>query len=181
MTTPVTLSKKYTRPSLIIFCNSMPVKNPSNPNQWTFTTTPLYLTDDNRAPLQFNSERIEYRKRMIDGTMRSYHVADKLSYSTSWTSLPSRKTRNPTASDGLTNSITSDAFGAGIDIKNWYETVTGDFWMLLVYDTDNTVSTSNLRFNADLHHVFFESFDYSVSKRGQFNDLWDVSISLVEA
>jgi hypothetical protein len=50
----------------------------------------LVLSDDNRSSLQFNSLRIEKRERMINGRMRSYHVADKLELSTSWTMLPSR-------------------------------------------------------------------------------------------
>jgi hypothetical protein len=50
----------------------------------------MILSDDNRSPLQFNSVRIEKKERMINGRMRSYHVADKLELSTSWSMLPSR-------------------------------------------------------------------------------------------
>ena len=48
------------------------------------------MSDDNRSPIDFNIERIEGRKRMINGRMRSYHIADKLKVSTSWSLLPSR-------------------------------------------------------------------------------------------
>jgi hypothetical protein len=54
----------------------------------------LILSDDNRSSLQFNSLRIEKRERMINGRMRSYHVADKIELSTSWTMLPSRSFSN---------------------------------------------------------------------------------------
>jgi hypothetical protein len=54
----------------------------------------LILSDDNRSSLQFNSLRIEKRERMINGRMRSYHVADKLELSTSWSMLPSRSFSN---------------------------------------------------------------------------------------
>ena len=50
----------------------------------------LILSDDNRSPIDFKINRIENRKRMINGRMRSYHVADKLSISLSWDMLPSR-------------------------------------------------------------------------------------------
>lgn len=50
----------------------------------------LILSDDNRSPIEFKMERIEERKRMINGRMRSYHIADKLNISTSWNLLPSR-------------------------------------------------------------------------------------------
>lgn len=50
----------------------------------------IILSDDNRDKLDFSFERIEKRERMINGRMRSYHIADKLTLSTSWTMLPSR-------------------------------------------------------------------------------------------
>jgi hypothetical protein len=50
----------------------------------------LVLSDDSRSPLSFSNERIETKERMINGRMRSYYVADKLSISTSWDMLPSR-------------------------------------------------------------------------------------------
>jgi hypothetical protein len=50
----------------------------------------IILSDDNRGPISFATERIEKRERMINGRMRSYHIADKLSVSASWTLLPSR-------------------------------------------------------------------------------------------
>jgi hypothetical protein len=130
----------------------------------------LYLTDDNREPLQITPQRIEFKRRMIDGTMRSHYVADKDEYSTSWSDIPSRKNNGSVQ-------ITSDNFGAGNDIKNWYEENTGDFWALLIYDTN---SSDNITVSAEKVNVFFNSFNFTVSTRGELNDLWDVSISLVE-
>jgi hypothetical protein len=130
----------------------------------------LYLTDDNREPLQITPQRIEFKRRMIDGTMRSHYVADKDEYSTSWSEIPSRKINGSVQ-------ITSDNFGAGNDIKNWYEEYTGDFWALLIYDTN---SSDNVSLSAEKVNVFFNSFNFTVSTRGELNDLWDVSISLVE-
>jgi hypothetical protein len=130
----------------------------------------LYLTDDNREPLQITPQRIEFKRRMIDGTMRSHYVADKDEYSTSWSDIPSRKNNGSVQ-------ITSDNFGAGNDIKSWYEENTGDFWILLIYDTN---SSDNISVSAEKVNVFFNSFAFSVSTRGELNDLWDVSISLVE-
>jgi hypothetical protein len=56
----------------------------------------IILSDDNRDKLDFSFERIEKRERMINGRMRSYHIADKLILSTSWSALPSRSfNKNP--------------------------------------------------------------------------------------
>ena len=35
----------------------------------------IVLSDHNRQPITFGMQRIENRKRMINGTMRSYHIA----------------------------------------------------------------------------------------------------------
>lgn len=50
----------------------------------------LILSDHNRSDLDLSVERIEQKRRMVNGTMRSYHVADKVSISLEWSMLPSR-------------------------------------------------------------------------------------------
>jgi len=178
------LDKIYSKPSLIIFSSLEPTAevsgSPSVPTgKWDFNNgSKLYLTDDNRSALSITPQRLESKRRMIDGTMRSVHIADKMTFSTSWESVPSRKTRpTPATPDGLSDRITSDTFGAGQDIKAWYEANFSDFWMLLVYDASVTGNSTN---NVEKYNVFFDDFDFSIVKRGQHNDLWDVSISLVE-
>jgi hypothetical protein len=61
----------------------------------------LILSDHNRSALDLSIERIEQKKRMVNGTMRSYHVADKASISISWDMLPSRSFKNYPAFDEL--------------------------------------------------------------------------------
>lgn len=169
------LSNVWLRPSLIVFSTNEPIPGTgADTGKWDFGSggSTIYLTDDNRQPLQATPERIESRRRMIDGTMRSVHVADKYKFSTSWENIPSRKLNGAKA-------ITSDGFAAGIDIKDWYEANYDDFWMLLIYDNNDDLSVGSGA-NVEKYNVFFDGFDFSVTKRGQFNDLWDVSIDLVE-
>ena len=101
----MTNRKKYGRPQAMLWANN-PGKleeglyvpkglevgqaTPPNATQEDLLNEFLILSDDNRSPLQFSSLRIEKKERMITGRMRSYHVADKLELSTSWTMLPSR-------------------------------------------------------------------------------------------
>jgi hypothetical protein len=63
--------------------------------------------------------------------------------------------------------------------KDWYEENYDDFWVVLVYDNDDS-GDAGYGANVEKYNVFFDSFDFTVTKRGQFNDLWDVSIDLVE-
>lgn len=50
----------------------------------------IILSDDNRQSLDFSMNRIETKERMINGRMRSYHIADKLNLNIGWNMLPSR-------------------------------------------------------------------------------------------
>jgi hypothetical protein len=68
----------------------------------------IILSDDNRAPIEVGKERIEKRERMINGRMRSYHIADKINLSVSWSGLPSRSfAMNPNFSSGIQHEILS--------------------------------------------------------------------------
>lgn len=51
----------------------------------------LILSDHNRSPIEIQSERLQQRQRMINGRMRSFHIADKKKISVSWDMLPSRR------------------------------------------------------------------------------------------
>ena len=171
-----TLAQKYLRPSLIIWSENEPeLGTGDNAGKWDLGTKYLYISDNNRAELSVSFERIEYKQRMINGTMRSYHVADKKNFSTSWEKLPSRKTQ---VTEYDIN--TRNKFAGGQEMLKWYEEHTGDFWMLLVYDVDSTVSTGDIKKNVETVNVFFGDFSYNVVDRGQTTDLWNINLSLVE-
>jgi hypothetical protein len=140
------------------------------PNE-AFLNQFIILSDDNRDPMQFSIDRLERRERMINGRMRSYHIADKLSISTSWSMLPSRAfaldpkfnpdtgvpdlrvtgERTP-GEDGsfeilpnstlLAEQYTSDGGAGGVDILNWYENHRGPFWVFLAYDKYNDFASN---------------------------------------
>jgi hypothetical protein len=156
----------------------------------------LILSDHNRGELQFNPTRIEQRQRTINGRMRSYHIADKLTMSLSWNNLPSRGFYLP--SDFNTNTgvspyknvtgqeYTADGGAGGVEILDWYENHKGSFWMYLAYDKysnfgkDAAAYTHLAQYN-QIIEVFFADFNYTVVKRGGANhDLWNISVTLEE-
>lgn len=156
----------------------------------------LILSDDNRGPLDFNIKRIETRERMINGRMRSYHIADKLTLSTSWDMLPSRSyftvpEFNPTTGKsphGGQNNLeyTSDGGAGGVEILDWYENHQGPFWVYLAYDKysnfgkDNDAYAHLPQYN-QLVQMYFADFSYNVVKRGNSNfDFWNISVTLEE-
>lgn len=156
----------------------------------------LILSDDNRSPLDFKPTRLESRKRMVNGRMRSYHIADKLTLSMSWDMLPSRAYAlrpdySPTTGEsqykGNTSfEYTTDGGAGGVDILKWYENHQGSFWVFLAYDKysvfgDNNQAYGNLPKYNQLIEMFISDFSYSVVKRGGSNyDFWNISVSLEE-
>jgi hypothetical protein len=85
--------KKWIRPQAIIFSNNFggfdpitldPVINGVEREDF------IILSDHNRSDISFSTNRLENRKRMVNGHMRSYHIADKMDISFSYNLLPSR-------------------------------------------------------------------------------------------
>lgn len=144
----------------------------------------LILSDHNRGPIQVGQERIENRKRMINGTMRSYVVATKRRYSLSWDMLPSRAfddipTINSSGSVTAGGTMhTADGGAGGWDLKNWYDIRTGPFYMLLSYD-NTTDKYGDYSGYIDAVHVYFANFEHTVVKRG-ITDFWNISVELEE-
>ena len=209
--------KKYSRPQAMLFADNpgtlvdgfyIPDGNEVG-SSTAFTATNgefLILSDDNRSEIDFSPVRIEKRERMINGRMRSYHIADKLNISTSWNMLPSRAYDTKAGFDANGNpdmiknvltrpnplEFTTDGGAGGVELLNWYDNHKGSFWVYLAYDKytnfeDTDSSAKDNRFNNvnkynEIIEVFFSDFSYSVVKRSGLNfDFWNVSLSLEEA
>jgi hypothetical protein len=158
----------------------------------------LILSDHNRSEISFDNERIEKRERTINGRMRSYHIADKLSITVSWNNLPSRAYNELAnfASNGVSPNkntkyeYTADGGAGGVEILDWYENHQGPFWMFLSYDKYKNFKVNGEVVNESFQYlpiynqviqVYFSNFNYSVVKRGGANhDLWNISVTLEE-
>lgn len=162
--------------------------NPNDVDQF------LILSDHNRSPIDFSTIRIEDRKRMITGRMRSYHVADKKTISCSWDLLPSRSytaypdfdptTGLSTMTNSNTQEFTADGGAGGVDLLDWYENHPGSFWVFLAYDKHTNFPVegrySRLGQYNEIIEVYFTDFSYSVVNRGGTMDLWNISMTLEE-
>lgn len=156
----------------------------------------LILSDHNRSPMNMSNNRIEQRTRMANGMMRSYHIADKLNISVSWTMLPSRSystrpdfntSTGLSADSGVLNAeYTADGGAGGVEMLDWYEKHTGPFWVFLSYDKhtnfgDDDAAYGNLAQYSQVLQMQMTSFDYTIVTRGQSNyDMWNISVSLEE-
>jgi len=186
--------KKYIRPQAVIWMDA--TVNLSNIDiSGTEYQDFLILSDHNRSEISFATQRIENRQRMINGTMRSYHTADKLQISWNWNMLPSRSfNKDPqfnaqgiiSASGSVPIDYTVDGGAGGREILQWYNDHPGAFYMMLSYDTYNNVSNQDQYDQLSKYNqvipVYFSQFDYTVAKRGGTNhDLWNISVALEEA
>ena len=150
----------------------------------------IIVSDHNRSAIDMSPDRIEKRERMINGRMRSYHVADKLKISTSWSSLPSRAYPLSPGLDAngktTVEPFTVDGGAGGNDLLKWYEEHVGSFWVYLAYDKHTAFGTDDAAYG-HMHQynqvieMYTTDFSHKINKRGTLYDMWDVSISLEEA
>lgn len=206
----VTGRKKYGRPQAILFANNPgTIDIDEDAESPTFGQTfyvPLgsevsaavedidgnefmILSDDNRQPIDISSQRIERRERMVNGRMRSYHIADKIAISTSWENLPSRSFSEAPefGLDGKTvlpksSMHTTDGGAGAAELVDWYERYTGSFWAFLAYDKLSASGdySSMSKYN-QVVEVMFSDFSHSIARRGTSTyDFWNVSLSLEE-
>lgn len=151
----------------------------------------IILSDHNRGPIDFVPNRLEQRQRMISGTMRSHHIADKKTATIKWSMLPSRSSgvKPDYDANGIKESggnFTVDSGAGGAEMLEWYENNKGPFWMFLAYDkypdfgTEDSAYQRLTKYNERLF-VYITDFNYSVIKRGNgLYDMWDVSVTLEE-
>ena len=156
----------------------------------------IILSDDNRKEIQFSPTRIDQKRRMVNGRMRSYHLADKLTIDVSWDNLPSRAFKTfPNFNDSgrtdlpnkSTNPITdveenirtfqrseqftSDGGAGGVELLKWYEDHPGPFWVYLAYDKYTNLGGREDQYSAlaqynEVIQMYITDFKYSVVKRG---------------
>lgn len=193
--------KKYSRPQALLFADAQgTVSNEYFVPDGDEFTNFIVLTDDNRKELDMSMDRIEQRKRMINGRMRSYHIADKRKISIQWEMIPSRAfaaggdaavdtTWTPENIDS-SDRYTTDGGAAGVEMLKWYNENQGSFWVFLAYDKNSNYEalgsdeadryTHLAKYNERLE-MYFSEFSYDVVKRGPLFDYWNVAMSLEEA
>ena len=115
----------------------------------------IILSDHNRGAIDVKPNRIEQRQRMINGRMRSYHVADKLTGGEEMLSWYENHT---------------GPFWVFLAYDNYRD-----------FGSDDNAYTHLAQYN-QIIEMYITSFDYSIQKRGGTNhDLWNVSVTLEEA
>lgn len=116
------------------------------------------LSDHNRSEISISKERIENRKRMANATMRTFVVATKRKFQTSWEWLP------------RDDNQTCDGFYGALSLKSFYDNHVGSFELIITYG-DSSEETIT---------VMFSDFSMKIRKRGKYTDLYDIDLALEE-
>lgn len=116
------------------------------------------MSDHNRSELSVDVERIETAKRMANGTMRKYVVADKRTFSVSWRDLPSL------------NAWTVDGFSGADQIETFYNSHRGAF-SLAVHIDENDLEAYN---------VMFTDFSKTLNKRAKNFSFYNIDLTMEE-
>lgn len=207
----------FGRPNFMTFSNNQGryfYENPSDLNSthlWlpegTENTDYIFISDHNRSEASFSTDRLGVNKRMINGQMRSYHIADKLNLPMNWTDIPSRAystleghnawaayeaTKNTVSPSDPVVKFTVDGGAGGVEMLKWWQGHHGSFWVFMSFDGVPVNLPPNIVFNgyARVYEMRISDFDYTITKRSQgfqcgdsdmlYLDLWDVSLTLEE-
>lgn len=125
------------------------------------------LSEHNRSEFTISPQRIEKTQRMSNGTLRKFWVADKKTFSLSWTMLPGSSSLTV---DGGWGAEELRAFYAGSDGKSTFNIKVN----LAKTGTDQTSS------GYEEYTVSITNASFVVSKRG-IQPHWSVSLTMEEA
>lgn len=138
-----------------------------------------FLSEHNRSAANISKEIIENRKRTVDGSLRSYVVAQKTTFELSWDGIPA------------TYQHTVDGYKGGWDLLDFYKSYFDKEFYLYLYSRElaaRTTTEAAVNSAGDRYTVRFSDFSYEIVKRNvrmergvsAITDLWNVSLSLEE-
>lgn len=126
--------------------------------KWDNGITVINPSDHSRSELSVGINRIGSSERMANGRLRSYHVADKKTWSCSWDLLPAP------------SEYTADGKAGGKEMEQFYNNTKGEF-QLTITNKDSSLDQT--------YDVMFVEFNKSIAKRGAY-DMWNVSVTIEE-
>ncbi len=127
------------------------------------------ISDHGRDPLDINTERIENKHRLANGTLRRYVVAKKRTIQISWSNLPN----NDDSGDFLANGEDGDW------MQGFHDDNDGAFYVRLRKGSDVDIAVED-EDEIETLTMMITEFSKAITKRGPSCDLWDLDITLDE-
>jgi hypothetical protein len=116
------------------------------------------VTDHNRQGFSITPEKIEFKKRMANGTLRKFVVDEKRRFKAVWKSLPKLDEQ------------TADGFMGAESIIDFYNSNIGAFNLTVTYGDNSTEVIS----------VMFQDISYRITNRSIYTDLYEIDLSMEE-
>lgn len=116
------------------------------------------ITDHNRTPIVVSHMRIESRRRMANGMLRNFTIAQKRDIKAAWDMVPTQDIK------------TVDGFWGMGSLLNFYNTTFGDFNLTLTYGDKPP----------EVIRVMFKDFSFQLKKRGPYTDLYSFDVTFEE-
>lgn len=131
-------------------------------------TTLIYnkVSEHNRSEFNISNNRIEEVKRMSNGTLRKFFVADKKTFNLSWDMLPSYRT------------LTVDGKWGAEDLRSFYYSPEGQNAFNIRVNFAKTGSSQESS-GYEQYNVIFKDCSFTVVKRG-LQPHWNVSLTMEE-
>ncbi len=124
------------------------------------------VSEHNRSEFNVGSNRIEEFRRMANGSLRKFFVAEKRTFNVSWDMLPSYRT------------LTVDAGWGAQDLRSFYNSTEGQGAFNIRVNFAKTGSSQESS-GYEQFNVMFKDASFTVVKRG-LQPHWSVSITLEE-
>jgi hypothetical protein len=170
--------KRFPRPQALLWSdNSGSINNGIYYPLGTENEDFIVLSDHNRKEINVSRQRIETRQRMINATMRSYYIDDKINISLSWENLPSRSYSTISTFDSAGKLITESktaTFTAGqntVTVNNNVNILVGmnvygsgignNAMVTSILNNVITISSPNTA-NGTGQTIYFTPFEYTV-------------------
>jgi hypothetical protein len=135
------------------------------------------VTEHNRSPIDIQTRRIEDVKRMANGGLRKFFVADKKAFTVSWDMLPSYRAYT-------VDHTTAKPVWSAEDLRSFYYSSEGQtsfkIRINMAKDGSNQESTTvDVPGSTEEYTVVFTDCNFSMVKRG-LQPVWNVSLTMEE-
>jgi len=141
-------------------------------------TTWYSLTDHNRDAIDIANTPIEHAQRMANGRMRKYVIANKKTFSTSWTNLPSQTSN--TVDQNRSSAWLAAFYEANLFVPVYVKITHAKDTKPSIGSAPSDSTYQSSRTISETVQCYITKFDVKVKKRMLSYDYVDMSIEFTE-
>ena len=126
------------------------------------------ITEHNRSEITINPGRIQQTKRMANGSLRKFYIADKKTFTMSWSMVPSYRT------------LTVDGYWGAEDLRVFYQSDEGKGTFDILFNAaKGGTKQDTVLLGAEKYTVSISDCNFTLVKRG-LQAHWNITLTLEE-